>query len=342
MKEIKVGIVGCGGIAGGKHLPGHNSVKNVSIIAACDIDEARATAFAKKHDIPNVFTDYEKLVEMDELDAVSVCTPNNFHAGPTIAALNAGKHVICEKPIAANAIDGQAMVDAQKASGKVLQIGLQSRFGAGARTLRKLNDEGFFGDIYYARAMAMRRRGVPASPSFLSKAIAGGGPLIDIGVHILDVLLWMIGCPKPVEAFGMTAKKFGDRTDVINPWGKWNPEDFEVEDFAMGTIKFEGELTVTLETAWASHIQNIGGTFFMGDLAGATFEPLQIYLDKKDEMVNYEPELLKGLPGEFESFHTAIRKDLPSPVPAEEVLNVAKIFDALYESARIGRSVPIV
>lgn len=342
MKKIKVGIVGCGGIAGGKHLPGHNSVKNVQIIAACDIDKKRAKDFAKKHEIQNVFDDYNKLVEMDEIDAVSVCTPNNFHAGPTIAALNAGKHVICEKPIAANAIDGQAMVDAQKASGKILQIGLQSRFGAGARTLRKLYDEGFFGDIYYARAMAMRRRGIPASPSFISKEIAGGGPLIDIGVHILDVLLWMIGCPKPVEAFGMTAKKFGDKKDVINPWGKWDPEDFEVEDFAMGTIKFEGELTVTLETAWASHIQNIGGTFFMGDLAGATYEPLQIYLDKKDEMVNYDPELLTGLPSEFESFHKAIREDLQSPVPAEEVLNVAKIFDALYESARIGRSVPIL
>ena len=341
VKEVKVGIVGCGGIAGGKHLPGHKGVKGVSIIAACDIDEARAKAFAKQHDIPHVFSDYEKLAAMDELDAVSVCTPNNFHAGPTIAALNAGKHVICEKPIAANAIDGQAMVDAQKASGKVLQIGLQSRFRAEARTLRKLYDEGFFGDIYYARAMAMRRRGVPASPSFLSKAIAGGGPLIDIGVHILDVLLWMIGCPKPVEAFGMAVTKFGHKKDVINPWGKWNPEDFEVEDFAMGTIRFEGGLTVTLETAWASHIDNIGGTFFMGDLAGATYEPLQIYRDKKDEMVNETPKLLTGLLSEFESFHKAVREGLPSPVPAEEVLNVAKIFDALYESARIGRSVPI-
>ncbi len=342
MKEIKVGIVGCGGIAGGKHLPGHHQVKDVSIIAACDIDGARAKAFAEKHGIPHVFTDYEKLVEMDELDAVSVCTPNNFHAGPTIAALNAGKHVLCEKPIAGNAIDGQAMVDAQKAcDDRVLQIGLQSRFRDESRTLRKLYDDGFFGDIYYARAMAVRRRGVPASPSFLSKAIAGGGPLIDIGVHILDVLLWMIGCPKPIEAFGMTAKKFGNRENVINPWGKWNPKQFEVEDFAMGTIRFEEGLTVTLETAWATHISNIGGTFFIGDLAGATYEPLQIYRDKKDEMVNYTPELLKGLPGEFESFHTAIREGLPSPVPAEEVLNVAKIFDALYESAKIGRSVPI-
>jgi predicted dehydrogenase len=368
-QEIKVGIVGCGGIAEDKHIPGHRSVKGVSIIAACDIEEARAKAFAKKNNIPYIFTDYMQLAAMDELDAVSVCTPNNFHAGPTIAALRAGKHVICEKPIAANAVDGQAMIEAQKASGKVLQIGLQSRFRPEARTLRKLFDEGFFGSVYYGRAVAMRRREVPVSPSFLSKTIAGGGSLIDLGVHSLDILLWMIGCPKPVEAFGMTAKKIGDNAEVVNPGGKWNPEEFEVEDFAMGTIRFENGLMVTLETAWASHITNIGGTFFIGDLAGATYEPLQIYFDKKDNIVNCKPKLLKdhtggsifdlikvnllmlknckpkllkGVPSEFESFHTAIREGLPSPIPVEEVLNVVKIFDAVYESAKTGRSVSIM
>ena len=341
MDETKVGIIGAGGIAGGKHLPGHRNVEGVSIIAVCDIDRQRAENFAKQHDIKHVFTDYNDLVAMPELDAVSVCTPNNFHAPPTIAALNAGKHVICEKPIAGNANDGQAMVDAQKASGKVLQIGLQSRFGTEARTLRKLYEDGFFGDIYYARAMAMRRRGVPASPSFITKSIAGGGPLIDIGVHILDVLLWMIGTPKPIEAFGSIAQKFGHQANVINPWGTWTPAQFDVEDFAMGVIRFEGGLTVTLETAWASHIENTGTTFFMGDRAGATYGPARIYTDKEGEMIDYEPELLTGLPGEFESFHKAIREGLSSPVPPEEVLLIAKIFDALYESARIGRSVPI-
>ncbi len=342
MKEIRVGIIGAGGIAGAKHLPGHRKVKGVSVLAVCDIDEQHAKNFAKKHEIKYVFTDYNDLVAMPELDAVSVCTPNNFHAGPTIAALKAGMHVICEKPIAGNAKDGQAMVDAQKESGKVLQIGLQSRFRTESRTLRKLCEDGFFGDIYYARAMAMRRRGVPAAPTFIQKSISGGGPLIDIGVHILDVLLWMIGSPQPIEVFGSVAQKFGHRRNVINPWGKWNPAKFDVEDFAMGVIRFEGGLTVTLETAWASHIEKTGTTFFMGNQAGATYNPARIYTDKDDEMIDYEPEILTGLPGEFESFHKAIREGLPSPVPAEEVLTVAKIFDALYESARIGRSTPIL
>lgn len=341
MQKIRVGIIGAGGIAQGKHLPGHLGVEGVEIIAVCDIVEERAKSFAERNDIPQIFTDYHELVAMDELDAVSVCTPNNLHAGPTIAALEAGKHVICEKPLAGNARDGQKMVDAAQKSGKVLQIGLQSRFEAGNRTLRKLVEAGEFGDIYYARAMAMRRRGVPSAPTFITKKISGGGPLIDIGVHILDVLLWVIGNPKPIRAFGSTALKFGNRDDVPNPWGSWDPEKFEVEDFAMGVIKFEGGLTVTLETAWASHTGNVGPTFFMGDKAGATLHPPQIYTDKDGEMVDYEPEIITGEPGEFQSFHNAIREGLPSPVPAEQVLEVQKIFDAIYKSARTGHSAAI-
>lgn len=340
MKKIKVGIIGTGGIAGGKHLPGHKSVEGVSVIAACDVIEERVKNFAEKNDIPNVFTDYEKLLEMDELDAVSVCTPNRYHAGPTVIALEAGKHVICEKPLSDNAVDGQKMVDAAKKSGKILQIGLQSRFGAGSRTLRKLVEDGLFGDIYYARAMAMRRRGIPVG-TFIKKDLAGGGCLMDIGVHVLDVLLWVIGYPKPVEVFGTVATKFGNRSGVINAWGKWDPKDFEVEDFGMGTIKFENGLTVTLETSWASHIEGAGTTFFMGDKAGATLHPPRIFTDKDDEMVSYEPEILTGLLGEFESFHHAIRNELPSPVPADKVLLTTKIFDAIYESSETGRSVKI-
>lgn len=340
-KTTKVGIIGAGGIAAGKHLPGHRGVNDVSVIAVCDIDEQRAEAFAKQHEIEHVFADYNDLLSMDEIDAVSVCTPNNFHAPPTIAALEAGKHVICEKPMASNAVDGQAMVDAYHASGKILQIGLQNRFTAESRTLRKLCDEGFFGDIYYARVMTVRRRGVPGTPSFITKAISGGGPLIDIGVHIFDALLWILGFPKPIEAFGFTAQKFGNQRDVINPWGNWDPAQFEVEDFAMGAVRFEGGLTVSLESAWATHIENIGPTFFIGDRAGATHSPLRIYMDKDGEMIDYEPEPPTDLIGEFESFHKAIREGLPSPVPPEETLIVTKIFDAIYGSDRIGRSVPV-
>ncbi|MDE0184156.1 MAG: Gfo/Idh/MocA family oxidoreductase [Candidatus Poribacteria bacterium] len=340
MQKINVGIVGAGAIGKAKHLVSHREVEGVSVIAVCDIDEERARYCAHDYDIEHVFTDYHQLIAMPEIDAISVCTPNNFHAAPTIAALNAGKHVICEKPLAGNAEDGQAMVNAARASGKILQIGLQSRFGKGARTLRKLWEEGLFGHVYYARAVTMRRRGMGLSPTFMVKSISGGGPLIDIGVHELDVLLWMIGCPKPVEVFGSVAQRFGHRHDIVNPVD-WDRAKYDVEDFAMGTIRFEDGLTVTLESAWAAHIENTGTTFFMGDLAGATYHPLCIYTDKDGHLVEYKPEFAPDTPGEFESFHKAIREGLPSPVPAEEVLLTTKIFDAIYESARIGRSVPI-
>ena len=340
MKEIKVGIIGSGSIATHKQLPGHLKVEGVSVIAACDIDLQRAQNFADEHEIEYVFDSHHDLLTMPEIDAVSVCTPNNFHAEPTIAALKANKHVICEKPIAGNAVDGQAMVDAQKVSGKILQIGLQSRFGTEARTLRRLYEDGLFGHIYYARAMTIRRRGMGLVPTFMQKSISGGGPLIDIGVHELDVLLWMIGYPKPVEAFGYATRKFGHRHDIVHD-GDWDRSKFDVEDFAMGVIRFENDLTVNLETAWACHYQGMGGSFFMGDLAGASYHPMRIYTDQDGEMIDYEPKPVTGFSGEFESFHQAIRQDLPSPVPAEEVLMTAKIFDAIYESSRIGRSVPI-
>ena len=340
MKEIKVGIIGSGSIATHKHLPGHLKVEGVSVIAACDIDLQRAQNFADEHEIEYVFDSHHDLLTMPEIDAVSVCTPNNFHAEPTIAALKANKHVICEKPIAGNAVDGQAMVDAQKVSGKILQIGLQSRFGTEARTLRRLYEDGLFGHIYYARAMTIRRRGMGLVPTFMQKSISGGGPLIDIGVHELDVLLWMIGYPKPVEAFGYATRKFGHRHDIVHD-GDWDRSKFDVEDFAMGVIRFENDLTVNLETAWACHYQGMGGSFFMGDLAGASYHPMRIYTDQDGEMIDYEPKPVTGFSGEFESFHQAIRQDLPSPVPAEGVLMTAKIFDAIYESSRIGRSVPI-
>jgi predicted dehydrogenase len=340
MKEIKVGIIGSGSIATHKHLPGHLKVEGVSVIAACDIDLQRAQNFADEHEIEYVFDSHHDLLTMPEIDAVSVCTPNNFHAEPTIAALKANKHVICEKPIAGNAVDGQAMVDAQKVSGKILQIGLQSRFGTEARTLRRLYEDGLFGHIYYARAMTIRRRGMGLVPTFMQKSISGGGPLIDIGVHELDVLLWMIGYPKPVEAFGYATRKFGHRHDIVHD-GDWDRSKFDVEDFAVGVIRFENDLTVNLETAWACHYQGMGGSFFMGDLAGASYHPMRIYTDQDGEMIDYEPKPVTGFSGEFESFHQAIRQDLPSPVPAEEVLMTAKIFDAIYESSRIGRSVPI-
>jgi predicted dehydrogenase len=258
---INVGIIGSGGIAEGAHMPGYLATPGVRVIAVCDVVKEKAERFAEKYGIPktNVFTDYKKIAEMDELDAVSVCTPNNFHAGPTVAALEAGKHVLCEKPIAGNAVDGQAMVDAAKKAKKILQIGLHLRFMPSSQFLKKYIESGELGQIYYARAVTMRRRGIPSWGAFVQKKMSGAGPLVDIGVHELDMIVWLMGCPKPIGAAGRTYTMFGNRKDVaIGDWGMWDADNYDVEDFAVAYINFENGISATLETSWAAHISNPG------------------------------------------------------------------------------------
>jgi len=342
--KTRVGFIGSGGIAQGKHVPGHLSVKNVELVACCDIDEKRAKAFAERNGIKHVFTDFNKMVEMDELDAVSVCTPNNFHADPSIAALKAGKHVICEKPLAGDAKDGARMVAAQQATGNVLQIGLQSRFNPHWYTLKRRIEQGILGDVYYGRTMAVRRRGIPGAITFINKKISGGGPLIDIGVHSFDLMLYVLGYPDPVEAFGATYRKIaGDPTIFTAGWGGWDPKLFDVEDFAVGQVKFANGATITVETAWASHIDGLGNDWVIGDKAGAKLgNPVKVFTDDGSKgFKEYDLEPLKRTPKEFQSFHDAVRKGTPTLSPASEVLKLMKIFDAIYESAAKGKSVAI-
>ena len=343
---INVGIVGAGGIARGAHMPGYQAVPEVKVIAVCDIVEDAAKSFAKQFNIPHVFTDYKDLAAMDELDAVSVCTPNNFHAGPTVAALQAGKNVLCEKPIAGNAIDGQAMVDAAKKSGKILQIGLHLRFQNSSQILKKYIESGELGNIYYARALAMRRRGIPSWGAFVRKDISTGGPLVDIGVHELDRIVWLMGCPKPKAAAGHAYTMLGNRNDVAyGDWGRWDVEHFDVEDFAVAYILFENDLTATLETSWAAHFGNVGPSFILGDKGGISLSPVQIYKDEHGSLVDITPQIPKDREDahttEIRAFIKAIKEGSPSPVPGEEALEITKIFDAVYKSTKTGSMVAI-
>lgn len=345
-KEIKVGIIGAGGIARAAHMPGYQAVEGVKVIAVCDIVKEVAEEFAKQFDIPNVFTDYKDLAAMDELDAISVCTPNNFHAGPTVAALKAGKHVLCEKPIAGNAKDGQAMVDAAKKEKKILQIGLHQRFQPSSQLLRKFIEEGELGQIYYARAVAMRRRGIPSWGAFVQRKMSGGGPLVDIGVHVLDLIVWLMGCPKPISAAGHAYTMFGNRKDAAaGDWGLWDVDNYDVEDFAVAYIRFGNGITATLETSWAAHFGNVGPSFILGDKGGAQLSPFQIYQDKHGSLVDITPQVPRTRVDphttEVKAFIEAIREGGSSPVPGEEALAITKIFDAIYRSTKTGTMVSI-
>ncbi|MBR6915699.1 MAG: Gfo/Idh/MocA family oxidoreductase, partial [Clostridia bacterium] len=192
--KVRIGIIGCGGIANGKHMPSLKRLDDVEMVAFCDIIVERAELAKQQYGTPDaaVYEDYKKLLEDESIDVVHVCTPNRSHSFITVDALNAGKHVMCEKPMAINSAEAKKMLDASKTSGKLLTIGYQNRQTPGAQYLKKEAEDGTFGDIYYAKALALRRRAVPTWGVFLNEYEQGGGPLIDIATHALDLTLWMM------------------------------------------------------------------------------------------------------------------------------------------------------
>ncbi len=347
MSKVKVGIIGVGGIATDAHIPGYQAVQEVELYAVADINYERALAVANQFDLPEsrAFADYNDMLALGVLDAVSVCTPNNFHAPASVAALEAGVHVLCEKPMAGNGKDARAMWEASIRSGKILQIGVNSRFGARAQTLKRIIEAGEFGEIYFARCVAMRRRGIPGWGSFIRKDLNGGGALYDIGVHILDRTIWLMGAPVPLSASAMTCAKFGTREGIVNPWGQWDVSKFDVDDFATGFVRFENGAALLLETAWASNIEGVGPSYILGTEGGCHVDGNVIYKQRHGTLVNETYEIPDAREGthtiEIRKFIEAIREGKPSPVPPEEVYRVQLIMDAMYKSSETGEEVKI-
>lgn len=354
LKTLRAGIIGTGGIATGAHIPGYQKTPGVELYAVCDVLEDRARAVADKFGIPHVFSDYEAMLRLPELDIVSVCTPPFAHRDAAIASLEAGKHVLCEKPMALNGDDAQAMVDAWHRSrptyGNLFTVGFQSRFGRNAQILKQMIDAGDLGDIYYGRASYLRRRGIPAWGVFTSKAKNGGGPLIDIGVHALDLSLWLMGHPRPVSVYGVTYRKFGNRKGVFNPWGAWDPATYDVEDAAFAMIRCENGATLQLDCSWALNIErSMQQTILCGTDGGAQLEPFKVFQEKYGTALDLAmPERpVEGHGNLTEASHTlqvrafvqAIRDGTPPLVSPEQSLLVSRIVDAIYLSDETGESV---
>lgn len=356
VKKLKIGIVGCGGIANGKHMPSLKKLDNVEMVAFCDIIEEKAKEAAEQYGIEGakVYTDYKALLKDKSIDIVHVLTPNKSHSFITVAALEAGKHVMCEKPMAKTAADAQKMLDAAKKTGKKLTIGYQGRHRADSDYLKKLCVNGELGDIYYGKAHAIRRRAVPTWGVFLNEEEQGGGPLIDIGTHALDLTLWLMDNYKVKSVMGNVYHKLGSKKDAANAWGSWDPEKFTVEDSAFGFITMENGATINLEASWALNTLDVGEsqTTLCGTEGGADMKDgLRINGEKFSKLYTTKPELDAGgvafYDGKTESdadtearrWIDCIINDTDPVVKPEQAIVVTQILEAIYDSAKSGKPV---
>lgn len=355
-KMLRVGIIGCGGIAIGKHLPSLAAIENVQIIAFSDINRDCAAAAAQQFGPSGaaVYTDYRELLEDKTIDLVHICTPNKSHCEITVAALEAGKHVMCEKPMAITAAEARKMVETSKRTGKKLTIGYQNRFRPDCQYLYQVCRHGDLGEIYFAKAHALRRRAVPTWGVFLNAAEQGGGPLIDIGTHALDLTLWMMDNYQPKYVVGNTYHKLSNRKDAANAWGPWDPARFTVEDSAFAFITMQNGATIILESSWALNTLDEGEaiTTLCGTEGGADMrDGLRINGERFGRLYTTKPVLSSGgvafyegnndNPSEQEarSWINCILNDTDPLVKPEQALVVTEILEAIYESSKTGEPV---
>ena len=359
MDKVKIGIIGCGGIANGKHMPSLSQIPEVEMVAFCDLIEERARKAAQEYGAPGakVFTDYKELLRLD-LDVVHVLTPNKQHSFITVDALEAGKHVMCEKPMAINSAEAKKMLDAAKRTGKKLTIGYQNRHRPDALYLKQCIEAGDLGEIYFARALAIRRRGVPTWGVFLDAENQGGGPLIDIGTHALDLTLWEMDNYEPAMVVGNTFRKLADTENAANPWGPWDPKKFTVEDSAFGYIRMKNGAVIMLESSWALNtlLAEDGKVVLCGTKGGADMMGadggLRFNGERFSKLYVTEPNLKgKGVafydakPGDRPAEREArmwiehVMHDGPLYTKPEQAYVVTQILEAIYESNKTGKPV---
>jgi predicted dehydrogenase len=355
---LRVGVCGSGITV--FHIAGYQKIPGVEVVAIAGPDVERCRAVAAQYGILQVFADYRDMLALG-LDAVSIGVPNTFHAQMAIDTLAAGCHVLCEKPLAINATQAERIVAAARHSDKILMVAFNRRYIPNAIVLKQLIDEGVLGPIYYAKAGWTRRSGIPGLGGwFTTRALAGGGPLIDLGVHMLDLALYMMGYPQPVTVSGATYAEFGPRGKGAMAYGT-RPADparaiFDVEDFATGFIRFENGATLVLEASWAGY-QPLGDDIYLqlyGRAGGARLampnvreeHALHVTTEMGGTLVDVVPAVPqeKGIneyDREIAAFVQSIRTGVPPPATAEQGLTVMRIIDALYRSAATGQEVRV-
>jgi len=346
-KKLRVGIIGAGNIATSAHLPAYAKLTDIAeVVAIADIVPERAKDAAEKFGIPSYFASVEELMANVDVDYIDICTWTAAHAPVCIAAAKAGKHILCEKPLAATLEQGLAMEKAVKEAGVQFMIAVVTRYGAQQIKFRELYEEGVFGEIYAAKTMYVRRRGTPQG-WFTDKEMAGGGPVLDIGVHAIDRTWYLMDRPKPVSVSAETSYRIGDfKTKGIE---RWKPFDmgkgvFDTEDSATVFFRFEGGKTMMAEIAWAINGPQIATTQLFGSKAGCTFDPLTIYgEDEEGYLSDTTPEITPNnhFEEEIRHFVECLNEGKTPISPMEDAVTVQRMLDGIYRSAAEHKEVTI-
>ncbi|MBQ7364683.1 MAG: Gfo/Idh/MocA family oxidoreductase [Clostridia bacterium] len=349
---VNVAIIGVGNIAE-THLLAYSKNKNVKVVAFCDINPDRLQYMGKKWGVDKCFTDLNEMFSnVPEIDAVSVCTWNSAHAPCTIAALKAGKHVLCEKPMAMNAQEANEMLATAKECGKLLMIGFVRRHGNDAKIVREFVDSDYFGELYYAKATYLRRNGNPGG-WFGDRSRSGGGPLIDLGVHVIDLVRFIFGNPKPISVYGATFTKLHNRPDIksdkgYRSAGAGEADICNVEDLASAMIRFDNGAVLSVEAAFSLNLKKDEGKIeLFGTKGGAKLDPeLELYGEMNGYMTNMSLANIQtalsfdGLfENEIDHYIDCIEGRAACIAPAEDGVTLMKILDGIYESARLGHEV---
>ena len=347
MALLKVGIIGVGGIAR-SHIPGWQASEHAELVAGSDISEEVLERWGAEHGVEKLCADPAELFGDPDIDIIDVCTPNMYHAPLTIAALEAGKHVICEKPLAPTPDAIRRMIEARDRSGKMLMTAQHFRFQGRSQAMKQEIDTGVLGEVYHARSWMLRRGGAPVGEGFIRKQHSGGGPCIDIGVHILDLTLWFMGNPEPVTVSGMARAELAHHAGAFNNGRQPIPESYDVEDFATAFVRFANGASLVLEVSWLLHHDTQGEDMQMwlyGKEGGAHWPKCEL-LQSNYETRQFYNRTLKLTPGGLEAhaqecaaFARAVADGAPSPVPAEQSLQVLKILDGIYRSQKSGGEV---
>ena len=354
---VNIGIIGCGGIANGKHMPSLAKIPNVRMVAFCDIVEEKAIAAAEKFGVEGakVYTDYKELLKDESIEVVHVLTPNKEHSFITIDALYSGKHVMCEKPMAKTAAEARKMVEVAKETGKKLTIGYQNRQKAETQYAKKYIESGAMGEIYYANSYALRRRGTPNWGVFLNEEEQGGGPVIDIATHSLDMTLYLMNNYEPEVVIGKTHKKL-EHPEAGNIWGDSGVSTTPLEEAACAMIIMKNGATILLETSWALNTAEPvpeGSCILCGSRAGLSIKKNSLVINKVELNREVNTEVNTEVGGvnfyagakttphltEATNWIKCVVEDTDPVVLPEQALVVSEILEAIYTSSKTGKPV---